>query len=217
MTEYLAIRFPTAISEGSTGGPAFKTTVVETTGGDEQRNRNWSKARSYFNAAPGVKTAAQMVDFRNFFLVANGKAFSWRFKDFGDFTSAADHVGTPTFLDQTIGTGTGALLTFQLSKTYAVGAYSYVRTITRPVSGTVILSINGVQKLPGDGTYPWSVNVETGLITFSAAAPPNTELVKAGFEFDVLCRFNTDEMSPSWLEADLQALADIPIVEVREC
>lgn len=113
------------------------------------------------------------------------------------------------FNDQVIGTGTGALTTFQLSKTYGSIYSPYTREITKPVAGTVKIGVNGVNQPSG-----WTVNTVTGIVTF-AVAPANGHTVTAGYEFDVPVRFNTD-----FLEIDLSAfeagnIPDIPIVEIR--
>jgi uncharacterized protein (TIGR02217 family) len=141
-------------------------------------------------------------------------AYGFRFKDWSDFKSC-NTASTPNFMDQVIGTGDAVEADFQLSKTYTKGAFSRSRDITKPVAGTVLISINGVQKLEGDGTYPWSVDTATGIVTFSSTVPPDGEVVRAGYEFDVPVRFDSDKLSVNY-EFYQAGSANVPLVEIRD-
>ena len=44
------VRFPTAISRGSSGGPERRTDVVTTASGREERNARWANSRRKYNA-----------------------------------------------------------------------------------------------------------------------------------------------------------------------
>ena len=84
-----------------------------------------------------------------------------------------------------------------------------MRTITKPVAGTVRVVLGMVEQMSG-----WTVDETTGLITFTTA-PANGVIVRAGFEFDVPVRFDTD-----YLEVDFAAFAagdipTIPLIEVQ--
>ena len=103
----------------------------------------------------------------------------------------------------------GSTTTYQLIKTYGSAYTPYSRDITKPVSGSVLIGVNGSEMASG-----WSVNLTTGVITFDSVLPWGHEIT-AGFEFDVPVRFNTD-----YLEIDLGgfeagSIPDIPIVEIR--
>jgi len=200
-------RFPTVISFESTGGPRYLTVVVKTGGGDESRDRKWSYPLHQYDAVSGIKTLAQMEELLSFFHVAAGRALGFRYKDFADFKSCAvgDSVAAT---DQTIGTGDAAEDDYQLIKTYSHGAYSRARIIAKPVAGTTVVSLDDVAQ--GSG---WSVDTATGIITFDSP-PGGGVVVKAGYEFDVPCRFETDTLSAAW--AEYEALTTtVPITEVR--
>ena len=201
-------RLPLRVGFGSSGGPQFSTEIITIDGGFERRNQNWAAARRRYDAATGLRTAADIATLTAFFHARAGRARGFRLKDWADFTSAPDNVGATTATDQTIGTGTGALTTFALSKTYTSGAVSHVRTITKPVAGTVKISINNVTQLTG-----WSVNTATGVITFGTP-PANGAVIKAGFEFDVPVRFDTDTLAVSIENLGIST-ARVPLVEVR--
>lgn len=207
-------RFPDDIAYGSMGGPGYNTTIVAVRSGSEARNINWSKARHNYDVAYGVRTMEQLEELIEYFHAVAGSGYGFRFKDFADFKSC-NTGNTPTFSDQIIGTGDGVEDDFQLIKTYTKGAFSRERTISKPVAGTVLVSINGVQKLQGDATYPWSINTATGIITFTAAVPPDTQIVRAGYEFDVPVRFDVDSLQVN-LEYYQSGSTQVPLIEIRD-
>ena len=155
------IRFPVEISYGSTGGPGYSTDISETKSGQETAILEWSKARHRYDAEYGPRTQAQLESVIALFHVVRGRGYGFRFKDWADFLSCA--VATaPAATDQTLGTGDGATLTFQLIKTYSYSGDTYARTITKPVAGTTLVSIQGVPDTR------WAVSTITGVVTFSA-------------------------------------------------
>jgi uncharacterized protein (TIGR02217 family) len=84
-----------------------------------------------------------------------------------------------------------------------------VRIITKPVAGSVLVFLDGVEQLAG-----WSVDVTTGIVTFSTAPAAGVE-VAASFEFDVPARFDTDHMAVTIETFRLHRWEQIPIVELR--
>ena len=123
--------------------------------GHEKRNVNWSEARGRWDVASGLKKQAQIDELIAFFRARRGKAYGFRFKDWTDYKATG----------QLLGTGDDALTQFQLVKHYPSGSVIEVRTITKPVAGTVKVYLDGVEQLSG-----WSVDTTTGLVTFSV--PP---------------------------------------------
>ena len=209
-------RFPDDISYGSVGGPEYSTGVVTVRSGHEFRNINWSSTKCRYDVAYGIKSVALLYALVEFFHAVAGMAYGFRYKDFMDCKSSGPHTTTVSATDQDCDPATGDDVEneFQLIKTYTQGALSRTRTITKPVSGTVLVAINGVEKAQGDGTYPWSVDTTTGIITFSSTVPPNGETVKAGYEFDVPCRFDTDSLMTNYENYE-QGSASVPLIEVR--
>jgi uncharacterized protein (TIGR02217 family) len=110
---------------------------------------------------------------------------------------------------QLLGTGDGAIKTFQLVKHYPSGSVVEVRTITKPVAGTVRVYKDGVEQLAG-----WSVDVTTGVVTFTSA-PAAGVAITADFELDVPVRFETDHMAVTIESFHLHRWQQIPIVELR--
>jgi uncharacterized protein (TIGR02217 family) len=111
--------------------------------------------------------------------------------------------------EQLLGTGDDVQTQFQLVKHYASGSVIEVRTITKPVAGTVKVYLDNVEQLAG-----WSVDTTTGLVTFSTAPMLDVE-VTADFAFDVPVRFDTDHMAVTIETHQLHTWQQIPIVELR--
>lgn len=202
------VRLPTAISRGSTGGPERRTEVVTTASGREERNSRWANSRRRYNIGFGVKTLQQLQDVIAFFEGRRGKLHAFRFKDYADFKSCAANA-TPQRTDQVLGTGTGTQAAFQLVKHYGAPSRDYVRTITAPVAGTVMVAVNGV------ASVNFTLNAATGVITFNAGSiPVNGATVSAGFEFDVPVRFDTDEITINLSHFEAGEIPEIPLLEV---
>lgn len=192
-TPFLDISFPNAIARGATGGPGFLTDVVSLGSGQEQRNMRWADARCTFNISTGIRTRAQMDAVIAHFRVVKGKAYSFRFKDWSDYAAgAADMVEVTS-------------TTYQLVKRYTIGAEENVRTITKPKTGTVAITVSGVSVAPS------GIDYLTGLVTF-ASAPAATP--KASFEFDVPARFDTDKLPIQINSYDIEIVPQIDLVEV---
>lgn len=209
------VRFPDDIAYGSQGGPGFNTNVIVTDSGAEERVARWSEARHRFDAAYGIRTLSQVNLVKEFYMARQGVANSFRFKDFADFTTGTDGTGAHDDEDVSIGTGDGSDTTFQLIKKYTSGPTTRNRTITYPVSGTVLVAVATVAQTEG---VDFTVNHTTGVVTFDGSAiPAGATDITAGFEFDVGVRFGEE------VDASLQMIYDsfesgsipsIPLVEV---
>jgi uncharacterized protein (TIGR02217 family) len=205
---YDNIRFPTAISRGATGGPERRTDVVTTASGREERNSRWAHSRRRYNVGIGTKTLAQLQDVLSFFEGRRGRLHAFRFKDFTDFKSCAATT-SPQATDQVLGTGTGVLASFQLVKHYGAPLRDYARPISAPVVGTVLVAVNGLT------TTAFALNSATGVITFNGGnVPANGATVTAGFEFDVVTRFDADEITVNLKHFEAGDIPNIPLVEV---
>lgn len=213
-------RFPVDLQYGSMGGPTNSTDIVRTGGGVEFRNANWALPLYRYNAKYSVKTRTVALQIYNLFLAMQGRLTGFRVKDLWDYSSAANGVGTPVITDQILGTGDGSNPTFQLVKTVTIGTEALVRDIIKPVvSVGVILESNGVGFTESSD---YTVDYTTGIVTMSTI-PGIGHVVKAGFEFDVPCRFDTDDLSDLFYtlaamagsDTDIVNYSDIPLVEIR--
>lgn len=201
------IRFPTAISFHSSGGPERKTEIVTLGSGFEERNAVWANSRRRYNAGYGVKSLDDLHAAIAFFEARLGRLYGFRFKDWTDFKSCTPGASVSPD-DQGIGTGDGRTTQFQLCKTYASGPAGWLRTIRKPVDGTVRVAVAGAERVSG-----FSVDPTTGLVTF-AAAPANGTAITAGFEFDTPVRFDSDALSVNLSSFQAGDIPNIPLVEV---
>jgi uncharacterized protein (TIGR02217 family) len=206
------IRFPTGVSLGASGGPERKTEIVALASGHEERNSPWAQSRRRYNAGYGVRSLDDIHDVIAFFEARRGRLHGFRWKDASDWKSCAP-LGVPAATDQIIGAGDGVTAVFELVKTYQSGGESYARAIRKPVSGSVIVAIDGAPQIEGTD---FTVDATTGLVTFETGSIPAGETeVTAGFAFDVPVRFDTDRLDINLAAFHAGEIPDIPIVEIR--
>lgn len=204
------IRIPDKWSKGSAGGPEWRTDVVPTASGGEYREQRWTRPLWRYEIAHNIKSAEAISELRAFQMARRGRARSFLLKDWLDYSSAADGVSVATALDQPLGTGTGAETQFQLSKRYPDSVSAYDRAIKWPVTGSLLVAVNGVPL--GSG---FSVNRGTGIVTFTAA-PAAAAVLTAGFQFDVPVRFDEDWLSVTWDTINSRSAGSVALQEVRE-
>jgi uncharacterized protein (TIGR02217 family) len=203
------VRFPAALSVGSSGGPERRTEIVTLRNGFEERNSPWAHSRRRYDAGLGVRSLDDLAEVVAFFEARSGQLYGFRWKDWTDFKSCAPSEA-PRATDQAIGMGDGTLKAFDLSKAYRSGAQSYVRPIRKPVEGTVKVAVSGVAL--GEGAF--TVDAAAGRV-FLAAAPAVGAPVTAGFEFDVPVRFDSDRIATSLAGFAAGEIPSVPVVEVR--
>lgn len=172
----LDVRLSTRVEQGFSAVRVANTRVVPLKNGHERRNANWSGKKRRYTSRYATFTADEAEELLAFSEIADGRANSFRFKDWSDFKATA----------QPLGTAPSGTTPVQLQRTYTRGAYSRVRTITKPVDGTVVVYQNGTPKA---GT----VDTSTGLFTPSTSWTGGATLT-ADFQFDVPVRFATDEI-----------------------
>lgn len=202
------VRFPDDISRGARGGPERRTQIVELASGDEERNASWANSRRRYDVAYGIRRADDIAAVVAFFEARNGRLYGFRFKDWGDHKSCLPS-GTPSPIDQAIGTGDGTTTASQLVKHYASGSQTWTRAITKPVADTVRVALDGAEQLVG-----WSVDTTTGVVTFDSA-PAAGVAITAGFAFDVPVRFDTDVLDVTLDLERLGSITSIPLLEIR--
>ena len=202
-------RFPLRLSLTSSGGPGRQTDIVSLSNGREARNRRWRFSRRRYDVGTAVRSVADLYAVLEFFEARGGQLHGFRFRDPVDGSSARPGM-TVTALDQWIGTGDGETSAFQLVKAYGDGAAVERRPVLKPVAGSVRIALDGVEITEG-----FACDAATGIVTFSAGHLPGegTE-IRAGFDYDVPVRFDTDR-----IEIDLEAFRagrspSIPLIEV---
>lgn len=206
------VRFPTAISFGSSGGPERRTEIVVLGSGHEERNTRWADSRRHFDAGYGVKSLDDLHEVISFFEERRGKLYGFRWKDHSDHQSSLP-LQDITAQDQLLGIGNGGQSEFQLLKTYGETFAPYSREITKPVEGSVLVSIDSNLQIENTD---YTIDHTTGIVTFlSGSIPTNGVIVTAGFEYDVPVRFDTDELKINLSRFNAGEIPNIPVVEVR--
>ncbi|MGB0960584.1 MAG: phage distal tail protein, Rcc01695 family [Halocynthiibacter sp.] len=204
------VRFPANLSFGSIGGPERRTEIVSLVNGLEERNTPWAHSRRRYDAGIGMRSLEDLEMLIAFFEARQGQMHGFRWKDWSDYKSAPASEDVD-FEDQVIAIGDGVKTVFPLLKTYQSGGASYARPIQKVVVNTVKMGIQGTEATE---TIDWTVDVNTGEVTF-VHAPDDGMQITAGFEFDVPVRFDTDRIQTSVASFQAGDAPDVPIVEVR--
>lgn len=204
------VRFPANLSFGSVGGPERRTEIVTLANGYEERNTPWAQSRRRYDAGLGLRSLDDVAALLEFFEARRGQLHAFRWKDWADFKSCKPS-GTVSALDQGIGQGDGERTEFALAKTYDPFGTPFVRFITKPVAGTVSVSLSGDPAAEG---VDWVLDPASGVVRF--ALPPDLGvMVTAGFEFDVPVRFDADRIAVSVASFQAGDVPSVPVVEVR--
>lgn len=195
-------RLPLPISLASSGGPTWQTMVIRMDSGEEQRNRVWAEDLGQWDVGSFVKTEADVATVLAFFHAMQGRFIGFRFRDPKD----ADVVA------QVLGTGTGVQATYQLVKTYGSGPAAYTKTITKPVAGTIQITVGGVVQVEGTA---FTVDTTTGVVTFLPEhVPGDGQTVLASCTFDKPVRFDLDTLTITYDDLVYGTLR-VPLVEIR--
>lgn len=206
--------FPQGVAKGSRGGPRMNLSVIELPSGGQERARRWPSFRWEYDAGIGIQSFTDLDQVYAHHL-AVGPENSFPFKDEYDFTSRSDNRSDPVTtgtLDQVIAVGGGGVASFQLIKTYTFGTRSYVRSIRKPESGSVFVSVDGVVKTAGT---QYLLDLSTGTITFTAGNIPNSgAIITASFKFRVPVFYGKEFGYKTSLDAiKAGRVPEIPLVE----
>ncbi len=206
------VQFPTGIAMGSSGGPQRRTEIITLGSGHEQRNARWQNSRRRYDAGYGARNLDDLYAIIAFFEARSGALFGFRFKDHLDWKSCPP-LQSPTAIDQTIATGDGVTSKFGLSKTYDDGAAIYNRPIIKPVSGSLLVAVDG--NLKTAGTH-YAIDHTTGELDFLPGnIPAAGEAVTAGYLFDVPVRFASDELTINLAAFEAGDIPSVPLIEIK--
>lgn len=216
MAAFHEILFPETISYGSSGGPKFKTTIFTADSGYEQRNIDWSNQRAEYDVSHGIKNQSDMDILTAFFYARRGRAYGFRFKDWNDYSITA----------QQIATGDGATTVFQIVKTYRSAQTEsgetdiYTRKLTKIAWNTLAgVTVGGVvvtQSADPITGQKWTLDVNTGLITFQNAPANGAAIIIGTAQFHVPVRFDTDHLDVTQEFWNTASWPNIALIEVRD-
>jgi uncharacterized protein (TIGR02217 family) len=185
-------QLPSDIERGAQGGPRFKTTILILGGGLEKRNIDWATTRAEYDISYGIESKADYSDVIEFFYARQGRAHSFRFKDWADFEITAQNVMTTD----------GSTSTVSMFKRYSSGGVN-------SVSQTVVYDTS-------PAATEVAINTTTGLITLgSTHAATSGQAVDITGEFDVPVRFDTDALDVNVETFDAGSMPQLTLVEVK--
>lgn len=186
------------VSYGSQFGQEYNTRIVQLRSGRDKRNANWTLPLGRYSILYEAIRPEDHMLVRGAHMACMGSLIAFRFKDWSDYIAT----------DEAIGTGTGSSQDLQLTKVYDFGPLSISRDIVKPVTGTVVIYVDGV---PTAATIDYT----TGIATLTAT---NGAAITWSGEFDVPVRFDSDRLdcepvAPQNREFHLSANVDF--TEVR--
>ncbi|MCC2098542.1 MAG: DUF2460 domain-containing protein [Hyphomicrobiales bacterium] len=208
MSAFHEVLFPLDVALGSRGGPQRITDVVTLSSGREERNQRWFHSRRKYNAGYGIKSLDAIAAVTEFFEERRGRLHGFRWRDHSDFKSCPLAVA-PGPLDQDLGFGDGVTSSFQIRKRYGANFNPYWRDITKPVSGSVRVALDGLEQV----APAFNCDYQTGLISFQMP-PASGSVVTAGFLFDVPVRFDSDYLAIDLASFHAGEIPDLPVIEI---
>jgi len=202
------VTLPPGLQFGSSSGAGFATIVNETASGHEVRIARQAQGRHRLRLIKALQSSAEAKALKSFALERRGSLHSFKITDVADFTTAADGQSAHNGGDSILGTGNGTMTgPFQLIKTYG-STNPYVRVITLPVSGTVLVTLDSIP------TSAFTVN-GAGQITFNTP-PANGVVIAAGCQFHLPVRFALGFDQWAAMQADAFEVWSFPDMEVVE-
>jgi uncharacterized protein (TIGR02217 family) len=200
---FLNIRLPDDISYGAVGGPEFSTNITTLNNGCEHRNINWNYPRHLYNISYDILNKSMIKSLLDFFLIAQGKAHSFRFRDWLDYETKSELITQSSINNDK--------KTFQINKTYKINDLTFTRKITKLVNGSVKIFNKDKKTLVENTDY--TINYSSGLIILKNLV---TEDLFADFEFDVPVRFDHDHCELTINKIALYSWKGIKLIEVME-
>ena len=204
------VRFPAALSVGSSGGPERRTEIVTLSNGFEERNSPWAHSRRRYDAGLGVRSLDDLAEVVAFFEARHGQLYGFRWKDWTDCKSCAPSA-SPSMLDQVLGSRRRGADGLRAAQDLCLGGAVLRAADQQAGEGSVRVAVGGV---PAEQGGDFAVDHATGVVRWRRRRRRGA-LVTAGFEFDVPVRFDTDRISASLAGFAAGEIPSIPVVEVR--
>ncbi len=178
LVNYHDISLDLELSLGARVKVAYKTKVIRTREGDEERIGEWQDALRTFDIAPALRDQVDLDYLIAFFRGRLGPSFAFKVRDPLDYTADIEQFGV----------GDGVTTTFQLVKGYASGNHRTIRPILLP-DVPVAVYINHV--LVSSGLY--TCDPLSGLVSFGSP-PHRGAVVSWSGTFRVPVRFETMQL-----------------------
>lgn len=216
------------IERGALGGPGFKTNVVTSDSGDEQRNQEWTQTRGEWDISFGVLRMEDdglvqlaVEEIRDFYYMRRGALRSFLFKDWSDY-KIGDPVNPTSGTAQVIADGDDTTGPFQIIKRYSDGiAPDYDREIKKPITATLTVYRDSTELFdPADYSIDslGQITLVSALSSTGGAGPGGVEQLKVNTEYNVPVRFDENDevlrISVIWAQAG--EIPQINIFQVKD-
>jgi uncharacterized protein (TIGR02217 family) len=166
MAEFLEERLPVGVRAGASYADEYSVEITKTASGGEYRRLVQPYPVRVWNIFYTQQTAELWDQILSIYHRAYGMYAGFRVKALDDYTTN-NLIGTPTAFDQALALVSAGI--YQLQVAYgsgtAISIGKPVRTIFKPVSGTVKV---GIDALEVPITTMWTVDTTTGKVTFNA-------------------------------------------------
>ena len=192
---FIDYRINSNYMSGFTGGPEFSTLVKRNRAGVSRRRPQMQMPLHRYRANYATLTAEEQAAMLDAIWVAEGQAYSFRFRDYNDWSVE----------DQVLGVGDGGSDPIQLVKSYTKGDRTKVREIT--LAYGVTMTADGVP------FADFTLDELSGIVT-PTGTWPDGEILKWSGRFDVCVRFASD-YSPMSAPANRIRELMIELVEER--
>jgi uncharacterized protein (TIGR02217 family) len=168
MAEFLEERMPIDVRMGATYADEYNVVITETASWNEDRQLVHEYPRRIFNVSYMKLTTDLWDGLLSLYHRCYGKYAGFRVKCLDDYTTNAQTTA-PTAVDQELEVLTAGS-SYRLQIQYGSGDTPIsiglpVRTIFKPVSGTVKVAIGSLEQAI---TTMWTVATTTGVVTFNA-------------------------------------------------
>lgn len=176
----------------ASGGPSFRTTIIQAGSGYEQRNATRTQYLYSGDIGNLILTEQEVNYVLAFFAARKGRGIGFRWKYWGDFfaTAKATQVDPYTVTQGVTfpAIGDGSNQFFQLQKKYTSFQEDSYKFISKPVQNAVIMYIDGVV------TTDLAIDYTRGYVVFNSP-PASDSIITWEGEFDLSVRFDTDAIS----------------------
>lgn len=168
MPEFLEERLPIGVRMGAVYGDDYNVEITQTASGSEHRRLVHGYPVRTFTVSYTQLSDDLLDQVVALYHRAYGRYAGFRVKAWDDYTTNA-RTAAPTATDQALEVVTAGSV-YRLQVAYGTGGTPLgigepVRTIFKPVSGTVRVAIGSLEQTI---TTMWSVDTATGLVTFAA-------------------------------------------------
>jgi uncharacterized protein (TIGR02217 family) len=197
-TDFIEERFPPLISRGAVGGLRWPLNRIRLQSGFVHRYPKADQPEGSWEVSHVARRHNAFEVVRNFWMITNGGAKGFRFKDWTDFKVTAATCALVA-IDSTHS---------QLARRYGFGAETFDRTLQKIVANTFVPT----------GGSGLTLDYNTGILTHGSGSAPSAFRC----EFDCPCIFGTDEMRGELIDRDhgedetfIQGWSNIPIELIR--